>query len=443
MILGVSGAGRGVGARGRKRNVVQQGQIPNLALLPTSGTRNPSSYDSSIWYNANGSVNGSGQIRSMPTGCYYLDPVTGVRVWKVTGSTTPEANSRGWNLYSTQGLHISQRWGSGNYTCAIILDPDSSAKPYLFDFNRTQGPHNWRSAAGLFDANGSMAFSRVPGEERIFYSYRYTTPRRIYKYDTSVAGTPTEVTDGTFPYTWTGPDPFWFQQSDDGTWFTAQINGSAVYAVRPSTGTTRVLSATGMDEHYMGTNNTVLVAVAQNGTGAGILWNLDTNAQIIVNVPAGSHIINHVPALTGAFLITDTETGGGRTPIRRLTHDGTLQASVDISGQYFGQYHWCGHWRNGSGDQQYALVSLWQDTNPPNTVGNFPLSLAFVRADGGDVRVLGHTYSNGSHGTTPGYYGMPQATQPPDGTLVMFNSSMNLDANTNRADVFIAEVPLG
>lgn len=410
----------------------------SLASLPTTGTRNLTAYNNRVWYNPNGTVNGTGPVRLMPAGCYYLEPTSGVRVWRVGSPTFPAANAGTYNLYSTQGLHVSQK-NNGKHTLAFIANPVSGGTPWLCDFDRTLGPHNYRANIVPFDVNGSFCFSRLPGETNIAYRYGYDN--RVRKYD-FVAGV--ELTQAPYPLTWVGPIPFWFQQTDDGTWFTAQQNGAAVYAINPNTGQTRVLSAPGMDEHYIvGGSNWVLVAVSQSGVGAGILWNLDTDQRISVDVPTGAAIINHVPSMTGSFLLTNTEAGGGVTPIRRLTLDGVLQPAVNLN-QYLGQYHWCGHWRNGSGTQQYALASLWQDTNAPNTVGPWPLSLTFCRLDAGDNRVLGHSYSIGvGSGTQEAYYSSPHATQPSDGELVVFNSSMGLDGNVNRGDVFVAEVPLG
>ena len=413
------------------------GGTVNLAALPTTGTRNLTAYNSRTWFNPNGTVNGTGPVRNMPAGCYYLEPTSGVRVWRVASPTFPVTNAGSYNLYSTQGLHNSQKNG-GRHTVAFILNPISGGLPYLCDFDRLLGPHNYRASPIPFDGNGSFCFSRVPGEEGIAYRYGYDNLIRKYNFVTGV-----ELTSAPYPRAWTGPIPFWFQMSDDGTWFTAQQNGAAVYAINANTGVTRVCNAPGMDEHYIvAGSNWVLIAVAQRGPGAGILWNLDTDQRITVDVPMGAETINHVPSMLGAFLLTNTEVGGGITPIRRLTLDGTLQTAVNLN-QYMGQYHWCGHWRNGSGTNQYALASLWQDTNAPNTVGNWPLSLTFCRLDGGDNRVLGHAYSIGvGSGTQEAYYSSPHATQPSDGEVVVFNSSMGLDGSTNRGDVFIAEVPL-
>ena len=155
----------------------------------------------------------------------YTDPVTGLKVYKVTnansaiGKTYPAAISSSalgsWcNEYATLGLQFSQAWGPNlNQYTFFVLNP-SAGGGYLIDYTLGGTFSNPRvSPAG----EGDIHFSRLPGEAQILY---YTTSTKLNRYNTA---TNALANTGSYPYTWNtagGSGAGWLQFNRKHTWAT-------------------------------------------------------------------------------------------------------------------------------------------------------------------------------------------------------------------------------
>src|SRR2546426_8259973 len=109
-------------------------------------------------------------LPSRPAGFSYTDPVTGVKVWKVTSSTVPTTNSGAGHDYSDGPNEVSLGWGPTNNTHTLLIRGDGMAY-YLVDFTRGAGFSNYRvlPPAGQPVRDLAFTFSSVIGQERIAY----------------------------------------------------------------------------------------------------------------------------------------------------------------------------------------------------------------------------------------------------------------------------------
>src|SRR5207253_2410425 len=85
------------------------GSVPDPTLLPVASGQAPNL----VAYLAL-------DVPSQPAGFSYNDPTTGVRVWKVTSSSIPSANSGAGHDYSDGPNEVSLGWGAGNNTHTIL-----------------------------------------------------------------------------------------------------------------------------------------------------------------------------------------------------------------------------------------------------------------------------------------------------------------------------------
>ncbi len=74
--------------------------VPDPTLLPVASGQAP---DYAAWSALN--------VPNRPAGYRYNDPVTGVKVWKVTSATVPAANTGAGHDYAEGGAQVSSGWG--------------------------------------------------------------------------------------------------------------------------------------------------------------------------------------------------------------------------------------------------------------------------------------------------------------------------------------------
>src|SRR5207249_1403422 len=87
------------------------------------------------------------KVASQPAGFSYTDPVTGVKVWKVTSSSVPTANPHAGHDYADGPNEVSRGWGAGNNTHTILFYAGIvgvGSPYYLVDFTRGVGFTNYR-----------------------------------------------------------------------------------------------------------------------------------------------------------------------------------------------------------------------------------------------------------------------------------------------------------
>jgi hypothetical protein len=405
----------------------------DLSSLPASAAPNPTAYAAL-------------KVPAMAAGTAFVDPVTKVRMVKLTDSSTPASSQFG-PMYSTLGLQISQPWGAclDQYTIFFISVTDGDA--YLVDYTLGGAPTNYRTAPVNSPGSGMSAFSRLPGQAQIMY---ISTGTELHMYDT---GKNAYADKGMFPIAWTNGDG-WLQLNHDETWATGLQTAGIVTALNLTTGAVHSHTMSGLDEMYSGYGNVALINCDSGGSGAtaAYWWDLDTDTTTSLGLPYGDlDFVSHVPSLNGYWMAVDSNTGGGHMPLWQvkddLTHD-----QLSTLGSYWGQYHQCGHWQQAAGDAQYFLWSTWGEANAdgssaPNYAewtAALKWNLVFIRSSDASTVVLGHHYSISPYSDTGSnsaleYWSQPHATQSTDGVLVLYGSNMNV-AN-GRIDAFLAEVP--
>jgi hypothetical protein len=361
-------------------------------------------------------------VQAMAAGASFNDPVTGVRTVKVTANGTP-ASAQFANAYSTLGLQISQAWGAGGdqYTLWFM---STSGTAYLCDYQLGGTTSNYRAGPG---GEARVAFSRLPGNERIIYVSSSTQLRRYNTETNAYADT------GSFPYSWTtaGNNTTWLQLNVAETWATAvgSVDTTAT-ALNLTTGSVITLtSQTGLNDIYIGDGNFAFL----NRTSNSRIWDLDANSSVAIEALAGRSAPFHVSAIGDYWTWINTNATSPNYPIMRATSDGAIDDAVVPQG-YWNQIHTSGHWKNGSGTDRWFLVSTWSG----GIAAWMEYNNIFYNVGSGATKVLGGHYSDSPATTADSYRSQPHSTQSDDGKLVMFTSNM-LDGA--RTDVIIMEVP--
>src|SRR5438034_875364 len=109
-------------------------------------------------------------VAGQPAGVSYTDPVTGVKVWKVTSSSVPAPNTGAGHDYADGGNRATIGWGPDNNTHTILIRGDGMAY-HLVDFTRGVGFSNYRvlPSAAQPDRDLCFSFSNLATQPRIAY----------------------------------------------------------------------------------------------------------------------------------------------------------------------------------------------------------------------------------------------------------------------------------
>ena len=365
-------------------------------------------------------------VRGMAAGGSYADPVTGVRVWKMTSGSVPVANPSGFHFYSEGPAQASAEWAAGKHTLYI-----TTGGGYLVDFTRGSGLSNWRPVPS---GTKQLTFSKNPATPRIAYVAVGTQLRR---YDT---GTNSYVDTGHFPGAFNIDT--WLQQDKDDGWFVALV---AAGAPRGSPGTVPTgqslsLSFGGLDEPYLERDGRYVMVNASSTQ----IWDLATNTVSSFTPPSNTSV-GHVPSLRGFFVLGDVMTGCGTTPQWRVdpspARSNTQFATLN---GYYPDSHNSGMWVQRDAELGNDLTRQWYlrtsyDWSYAGSGTGVKEGLAFLRLNGSEYKLLLHHYSVKPTAGADDYWSEPRGTLSVDGKLAMFDSNMN---NGPRTDVFVAEVPV-
>ena len=364
-------------------------------------------------------------VRGMAAGGSYNDPVTGVRVWKVTSASVPYANPMMAHYYSEGPAQISREWAAGRHTLAIGAN--------LVDFQRGVGFSNWRSAPS---GTRQITFSKNPATPRI--AFVTTNGGQLRRFDT---GTMQWADVGLFPVAFNSSE--WLQQDKDDRWFVALgATAGTVLAWNSATGQSYTRSFSNLDEPYLERDGRyVLVNV---GPTSGPVWDLQTNTLTTLTAPGNSGI-SHTPSLRSYYVFGDNGTGNGITPHWRIDPSPAREMVMfnDLGG-YTADAHNSGMWVQTDAELGGDLRRQWflrtsYDWSYVSYGAGAKEALAFLRIDGGGHRLLLHHYSVLPTNGADNYWSEPRAILSIDGKLAMFDSNMN---NGPRVDVFLAEVPV-
>src|SRR5438876_146252 len=160
---------------------VASGSVPDPTLLPVASGQAP---NLSAYLALN--------VANQPAGFSYNDPVTRVKVWKVTSSSTPSANSGAGHDYSDGPNEVSLGWGTNNNTHTILIRGDGMAY-YLVDFTRGAGFSNYRRLTVQPARDLCFTFSNLASQPRIAY---ILTGSQVVRFNTATMQT---ENTGNFP----------------------------------------------------------------------------------------------------------------------------------------------------------------------------------------------------------------------------------------------------
>jgi hypothetical protein len=406
---------------------------------PPTGTPNPTGLPFASAKMAP-AVSSMPAIAALAAGGSYVDPASGVKVYKVTDGTHPVTNSGMAVLYSTQGMQINGPWGTNQYT---IFFHNGNGQSYLVDYQLGGTFTNYRTCPA---APGAQAMSRVT--PHIMY---YVTGSVINRYDCQ-ANALANIAPFPIAFKTTTAQNSWFMVNQNDTWASAiASDGQSVTSCNMTAGTQQTVSNANLDEVYIGYTTQALINDDAGGSGAtaAYVYNFLTNTKASINLPFGQYpTISHVPSMNGFWIATDNWTGGGHMPLNQIAYDATHTAPTktvsDNKGGtcYYGQMHVSGHWSQ-SGAQQFALYSFDHDTNAADT-SNLKYGMHFCDISTGIMYCLG--YHNSDDSTTnmahtvgnSNYWAQAHASPSNDGKIVIANSNLQ---NTNRLDVYLWEVP--
>src|SRR2546422_1233087 len=123
------------------------GAIADPTLLPVASGQAPSpaAYDALL-------------VANQPAGFSYNDPVTNVKIWKVTSSVVPAANTSAGHDYADGGNRASLGWGSSSNTHTILIRGDGMDY-HLVDFIRGVGFSNYRRLPDAAQPDRDLCFS--------------------------------------------------------------------------------------------------------------------------------------------------------------------------------------------------------------------------------------------------------------------------------------------
>src|SRR5215831_3071824 len=368
-----------------------------------------------------------GAVPNVAGNSYYLDPTSGVKVWRATSPSYPCAANNGGSFHDYGDVvQISGDLGGNRHTLLIR----TCGEYKLVDFERGQGFSNWRSLASDSYPAHDLSFTFSYKKDAPHIAYVTTGGGRLARYNTL-----TNIAEpiGNFPKSWTGES--WLQNDKYDRWFAATTagNGGCV-AFNSETNQTMTQTIPNFDECHLENNGRYVDL--NTGSGGDYVWDLQTNTITPFNPPLPAHLF-HLPSPSGFFVAVDVNSGGGKYPFYRMNPVDGSSTLISTFGGYGTSFHQSGSWlQEGTPEtRQWVMYSAFGDHNPAYSPspGYIYKASGFYRLDGSDFRFLAHTF----HDWNDQYWEIPFTTCAADGKICMFNSNMN-----GRGDVYVAEVPL-
>ena len=388
------------------------GLIPDPTLLPV-GTGQAPNVAAYLALN----------VAGRPAGFSYNDPVTGVKVWKVTSSTTPTSNSGAGHDYGEGGNAVSRGWGPNHNTHTILMRGDGMSY-YLVDFTRGVGFSNYRQLTAPPRRDICATFSSVAGTERILYVH---TGSQLIRYNTQTMQT---ENTGNFPlsnniYTW-------LHQDRNDVWFTGLLDDNqTVWAWNSQTNQYLTHNESWTNEPRMERNGRYIVLTGGSSPSTVKVWDLANNS---FGPQQSMNYFSHLASLRGRWVAVDNNANAPPPLDRYQIVGGSLTRSSAVfnnSGGY--ETNNSGNWVQNDDALQWAYISGVDESSFSNLLA-FRQGVGLVRADGSDARLLVHHYTH-----SPNYWDYAWGQPSPDGKVAIFNSNMY---GSGRYDLFVAEVPL-
>jgi hypothetical protein len=381
-------------------------------------------------------------VPGLPAGSWYKDPVTQVKIWKVTSSSVPASNKGAGHDYADGPTQVSRGWGPGNNTHTLLIGNRVNATTrnfWLVDFTRAEGFNNLRQLTSLNIRDLAFTFSNVPGQERIAYAIDQTDGK-LYRYNTETGARNSITTLNTAqPWAMT-----WLHQDKNDVWFVGLWDDNTAFAWNSQTGTLRTHHDDWLNEPRLERDGRY-VGLTAGADGPRHLWDLSLNPPNDTGPLQGVDELpnfSHMGSCRSHWVSTDAR---GNAPFRQLRYfvSGGQIAFMEIlrnSATGNGSNHSC-NWIQSNADLGGNLDRQWSYLEgigvPSSSAFLWNQAIGVQRDDGSDQRLLLHHYSTNI--TDTAYWHNPWGQPSPDGKVVIFNSNMN---GSGRHDLFVAEVPL-
>jgi WD40 repeat protein len=391
---------------------------PDPTLLPQAARQAPNV----IAYAALNIVN-------RPAGFSYSDPVTGVKVWKVTSSSVPIANSSAGHDYSDGPNEVSLGWGTNHNTYTILIGaPQGETKYYLVDFTRGVGFTNYRRLTVQPAHDLGVSFSNLTSQPQIAY---IMTGTQIVRYNTA-----TMRVENTRNFPLNHDLQAWLQHDRNDGWFVGLMDDSTAFAWNSQTNQVLTHGESWLNEPRLERDGHYIALTNSNNTFR--LWDLATNT-FGPTQSSNQYWLGHNANLRGQWVTTDVNATAPFDLDRYYPSGGQIVRTRIFNNSGGPGVHHSGNWvqsdaeLGGDLNRQWSFFSGVSD-NAFTTAALWKQAIGVVRSDGSDARLLVH-----HHSANPDYWADPFAQPSPDGKIVIFNSNMG---GSGRYDLFVAEVPL-
>lgn len=388
-------------------------------------------------------------VLGLSAGASYLDPTTGVKVYKLTSATFPTSSASGFYHDYAEGGHEISLPHTG-HTRSILVRNRADFSYSLIDFTPGVGVSNARALTGNAAPTSDIhwTFSNNPATPHYAYVCHFNTIYRIDILTGAQADQPGvwPVTDEDPSIPDSGGFPIWIQQAVNDSFFVWMLgaNGNIVVGYDPATATRKARTITGgNDPHVDRAGRYISVTMTSPANGLTVWdWQTDTVAWTRPGDPGRpfAHYaalsrrmmgveFNGVAGTYGSYWYADPSVVNSDTP---LNAGGRAPGIPE---------HVSGNWEQPSvpANDQWALANFYGALQPTTTgqlvgVALGPGGMQFATING-QRRLLGHSYNSESVDITALAYAKPS----PDGKYVLFTSNMN---GTGRFDLFLAELPV-
>lgn len=377
-------------------------------------------------------------VPSIAAGSFYLDPLTGVKVYKLTSSTFPATGHNWGHSYAEGGDEVSLQCNGKR--SVHVFTSDGSHR--LIDFTPGGGVNNARLLSGNLAPASDLSFAFSNNPATPCYAYTAGTNGVIRRFDFS---TMTEVPGGGWPITDLGSGqyewPVWLHQTEQDAFFTWMrgANGSTIVGYEPSTGTKKTYTNSGLNEPRIdrdAANRSVAISMTTPQNQA-LFWDWRSNSITWSSplIPYAEPPVAHHAGLRGYWVGTDWN-ANYPWPFWSISAVPNSVINPLPGGIAQGGGHCSGNWiqRPANPKDQWFVCYSYGGLvpAPAANLAAAPGGILMSTANG-QRRVLAHLYN-----TSGDYTFYSFAKFAPDGKYVLFTSNMN---GSSRSDLFLAELP--
>lgn len=322
---------------------------------------------------ASGQVPRWADLELPSAGGSYQDPTSGVRVWRVTDSSAPEAGYE-WNHFNSASYdHVSLSYDGGTYH--VIFGRRAGGRPWMVDFERGVGLSNYEDVSAA-----AVGTDGIPAADRVQFSRRdphvaYFTDNDgvLHRYD---AQTRQKANQAPFPKDFQadsrvtsvfGTDflPVHFQTQQDDQWFS--------FRVRESSGEFTGVVAWNRETGEVCTYRDVPTRRHFQFEGGGWIWIRDGSDEMHLmdlsdcSVTAEAHLPEHPDGAMGFGVAR-----AGRRLFRLDPETGTRTFFTEQADVTNGATHHSTRWLQTMGDiSQWAMASYWDPRGDRVELGGF------------------------------------------------------------------------